>query len=82
MILQKLINIKELFAAQGGALCKKNSADSGQFMQNPSGEPDFGSFCQKFSLKAISLLPRIFSKIAQNQGRHTLLGVSGRTLKS
>ena len=34
MILQKLISTKKLFAAQGGALCKNNSADSGQLMQN------------------------------------------------
>ncbi len=82
MILQKLINIKELFAAQGGALCKKNSADSGQFMQNPSGESDFGSFCRKFRLKATSLRHIISNKITQNQGRHTLLRVSGRTLRT
>jgi hypothetical protein len=82
LILYKLSNIKGFFAAQGGALCQKKAADSGQFIQNPLGRPDFGFFCQKFRLKAASLRRRISNKIAQNPTRQTRSEFPVRHLKA
>ena len=58
--MHNLINITDIFAAQGGALCKRIFVDSGQFMQNPHmqnlmGGPYFGAYWDKSSLKATSL---------------------------